>query len=126
MGMMLLAVGVGAALGAWMRWGLSLWLNPLATALPLGTLAANLLGGYAVGVAVTWFAQHPEWQATWRLFVVTGLLGGLTTFSTFSAEVVGQLQQGRVAAAAITSAAHLAGSLLMTWLGVLSVQTARP
>ncbi len=119
---MLLAVGTGAALGAWLRWGLSIWLNPLSTLLPLGTLAANLAGGYAVGVAVTWFAQHPEWHSSWRLFVITGLLGGLTTFSTFSAEVVAQLQQGRVAAAALTSTAHLAGSLVMTWLGVLTVQ----
>lgn len=122
---MLLAVGTGAALGAWLRWGLSLWLNPLSTVLPLGTLAANLVGGYAVGLAVTWFAQHPEWHTSWRLFVITGLLGGLTTFSTFSAEVVGQLQQGRAGAALFTSLAHLAGSLVMTWLGVLTVQALR-
>lgn len=122
---MLLAVGTGAALGAWLRWGLSLWLNPLSGLLPLGTLVANLAGGYAVGVAVTWFAQHPEWHASWRLFVITGLLGGLTTFSTFSAEVIGQLQQGRAGAALLTSLAHLVGSLLMTWLGVLSVQALR-
>jgi CrcB protein len=123
---MLLAVGAGAAFGAWLRWGLALWLNPVSGALPLGTLAANLVGGYAVGVAVSWFAQHPEWNATWRLFAITGLLGGLTTFSTFSAEVIGQLQQGRTAAAALTSLAHLAGSLVMTWLGVLTVQSLRP
>jgi len=82
------AIGVGAAIGAWLRFGLSVWLNPLHSTVPLGTLAANLLGGYAIGLALAWFAVRPDIAPQWRLFVVTGLLGGLTTFSTFSAEVV--------------------------------------
>jgi CrcB protein len=86
------AVGAGAALGALLRWQLSAWLNPLHDGVPPGTLAANLIGGYLVGVAVAWFAQHPELSPAWRLFAITGFLGGLTTFSTFSAEVVALLQ----------------------------------
>jgi fluoride exporter len=123
---MFLAVGAGAAIGAWLRWGLSWWLNPAAgaaaTALPLGTLAANLAGGFAVGLALVWLA--PLGHQAWRLFLVTGLLGALTTFSTFSGEVVAMLQHGRWALALGTSAAHLLGSLLMTGLGVWVAQSA--
>lgn len=111
------AVGTGAAIGALLRWQLSAWLNPLSDSVPAGTLAANLIGGYLVGVAVAWFAQHPDIAPAWRLFAVTGFLGGLTTFSTFSAEVVGLLQQGRVGMAAITSGLHLFGSLVATFAG---------
>ncbi|MBL8330214.1 MAG: fluoride efflux transporter CrcB [Rubrivivax sp.] len=117
----ILAVGLGAALGALLRWQLGVWLNAAQVAVPLGTLAANVLGGYLVGVAVALFAQQPDWPATWRLFVITGFLGGLTTFSTFSAEVVGLLQAGRLAAGAVAIGAHLAGSLLATVAGLLSV-----
>jgi fluoride exporter len=117
-----LAVGVGAALGALLRWGLGLALNASATLMPLGTLAANLIGGYGVGVAVALFAAHPEIPPAWRLFIITGLLGGLTTFSTFSAEVVHQLQAARVWPALAIIAAHLAGSLLMTLAGIASVE----
>ena len=120
-----LAICVGASLGAVLRWWLSLMLNPLFAPLPMGTLAANLIGGYLVGVAVIVFLQHPALPAHWRLFVVTGFLGGLTTFSTFSAEVVGMLQQGRLLWAAGTVAAHLAGSLLMTLAGMASVEWLR-
>lgn len=111
------AVGTGAALGALLRWQLSAWLNPLSDSVPAGTLAANLMGGYLVGVAVAWFAQHPDISPAWRLFAITGFLGGLTTFSTFSAEVVGLLQQGRVGMAAVTSGLHLFGSLAATFAG---------
>jgi CrcB protein len=104
-----------------LRWQLSAWLNPLHDGVPPGTLAANLIGGYLVGVAIAWFAQHPELSPAWRLFAITGFLGGLTTFSTFSAEVVALLQQGRVGMALATSGLHLAGSLLATWAGWATV-----
>lgn len=117
----LLAIGLGAALGAWMRWGLGLWLNGVWPALPLGTLAANLLGGYLVGVAVTVFHLNADLSPELRLFLITGFLGGLTTFSTFSAEVVGQLQRGDVWLATGTAALHLFGSLLLTGLGIFTV-----
>lgn len=115
------AIGGGAALGALLRWVLATRLNHLLPALPLGTLAANLLGGYLVGVAVALLAQRPDWPPELRLFLVTGLLGGLTTFSTFSAEVVGQLQSGRVGWALATAGAHLLGSLGLTALGMATV-----
>jgi CrcB protein len=115
------AICAGASLGALLRWVMAVQLNPLAGAIPLGTLAANLLGGYLVGVAIAVFTAHPALSPALRLFVITGFLGGLTTFSTFSAEVVAQLQQGRAGWALATAAAHLAGSLLMTALGVATV-----
>lgn len=115
------AVGTGAALGALLRWQLSVWLNPLSGSVPAGTLAANLIGGYLVGVAMAWFAQHPEISPAWRLFAITGFLGGLTTFSTFSAEVVGLLQQGRMRMAGLTVALHTAGSLLGTVAGLVTL-----
>lgn len=117
-----LAVGVGAALGAWLRWGLGALLNPFLPPLPLGTLAANLLGGYLVGVAVAVFAQHPGLAPEARLLVITGFLGGLTTFSTFSAEAVHLLTRGEYAWAAGHVSIHLAGSLGMTLLGLLTVK----
>ncbi len=119
------AISLGAALGALLRWLLGAWLDEAWPAMPLGTLAANLIGGYFVGVAVMLFALHPEWPAPWRLFAITGLLGGLTTFSTFSAEVVAMLQQGRVGAAALTISMHLLGSLLLTLAGMASVAALR-
>lgn len=116
------AISVGAALGALLRWQLGVRLNGLVPALPLGTLAANLLGGYLVGLAVAWLAQHPDLPPQVRLFAITGVLGGLTTFSTFSAEVVTQLLEGRLAWALATAAAHLVGSLLLTALGIATVR----
>jgi CrcB protein len=115
-----MAVGVGAALGAWLRWGLALWLNPVLPAMPLGTLAANLGGGYMVGLALAFFIQHPGLPPEWRLLVITGILGGLTTFSTFSAEVFTVLARGQVLLGMGIAAAHLLGSLAMTALGVWS------
>lgn len=119
------AIGLGAALGAWLRFALSAWLNGATALMPLGTLTANLIGGYAVGVAVMVFTAHPELPLAWRLFIITGLLGGLTTFSTFSAEVVHMLQQGRLWPAIATIGAHLVGSLLMTVAGMASVDAWR-
>lgn len=116
------AISLGAALGALLRWQLSLRLNPLLPALPLGTLAANLAGGYCVGIALGWLAQHPELPPQARLFIVTGLLGGLTTFSTFSAEVVVHLESGRLGWALAIAVTHLVGSLLLTALGLATVR----
>jgi len=118
----LIAIAVGATLGAWARWGLSLWLNPAHHAVPLGTLAANLIGGYLIGLAVAGFAQAPQLAPEWRLFVITGLLGGLTTFSTFSAETVDLLQKQAYGWAFGTIALHLLGSLAMTGLGLWTVK----
>jgi CrcB protein len=122
----LAAICAGASLGAVLRWLLSVKLNPMFPALPLGTLAANLAGGYLVGVAVALAAQQPGLSPAMRLFVITGFLGGLTTFSTFSAEVVTQLQQGHAAWALATAAAHLAGSFALTALGIATVGWLRP
>ena len=115
------AVFLGAGVGACLRFVLGESLNRWWPNLPLGTLAANLIGGYLVGVAVAYLAQHPGLAPEWRLLVVTGFLGGLTTFSTFSAEVVMLLQQGRLGWAAATVSGHVLGSLLMTLLGIVSV-----
>lgn len=111
------AVGVGAAFGAWLRWGLSAWLNAKSPTFPFGTLAANLVGGYCVGVAVAFFLARGDLAPEWRLFTVTGLLGGLTTFSTFSAEVTELMMRGDVGGAFLLAAAHLAGSLVLTFAG---------
>jgi len=113
-----IAIGFGAALGAWLRWGLALWLNPLFPTLPYGTLAANLLGGYLVGIAIAYFAQHPDLPPEWRLLAITGFLGGLTTFSTFSVEVFTLISRNQLGWALTTASAHLVGSLAMTALGV--------
>ncbi len=117
------AVGVGAALGAWLRWWLGLALNAVTPNLPLGTLAANLIGGYLVGVAVEIFSQQGAIPAEMRLFVITGFLGGLTTFSTFSAEAVGLLMQSRYAWATLLISSHLVGSIVMTVLGIFTVRS---
>lgn len=114
----LIAICLGASLGAVLRWLLGVGMNHLLPALPLGTLVANLVGGYLVGLALALFAQSPQMPAEWRLFVITGFLGGLTTFSTFSAEVVTALHQGRLGWAAATVSAHVLGSLGLTLLGL--------
>ena len=113
-----LAIGSGAALGAWLRWGLALWLNPNHSTLPLGTLAANLVGGYGVGLALAWIAQQPGLTVEMRLFVITGLLGGLTTFSTFSAETAQLLMRQQYTWAIGIVAIHVIGSVSMTILGL--------
>jgi CrcB protein len=117
-----IAVGLGAAFGAWLRWGFGNWLNPSFPTLPIGTLAANLLGGYLVGVAVTYFSDHAGLPPEAQLFVITGFLGGLTTFSTFSAEAVTLLSRAQYGWAMAHISAHLAGSMLMTVLGMLTVK----
>ena len=118
------AICIGACVGALLRWQLGLWLNPVGvtagTVLPLGTLAANLVGGYLVGVCVAVFQALPQLDPAWRLALVTGFLGALTTFSSFSAEVVAMLGQQRYALALGTSALHLCGSLLLTLAGMRS------
>lgn len=120
-----LAICLGACLGALARWQLGLWLNPTSvtvagTVLPMGTLSANLIGGYLVGVCVAVFQALPQLDPVWRLALVTGFLGALTTFSSFSAEVVSMLMQQRYALALGTAAVHLLGSLLLTIAGMKS------
>ena len=113
----ILAICIGACVGALARYSLAVWLNP-GTAMPLGTLVANLIGGYLVGVCVAVFQQMPQLDPVWRLLLVTGFLGALTTFSSFSAEVVAMLMQGRYPLALGTAAVHLFGSLLLTIAGI--------
>jgi CrcB protein len=113
-------VAVGAVLGAWLRWGLATWLNPANPNLPYGTLIANVGGGYAIGVAVAYFAGAVSLAPEWRLACITGFLGALTTFSTFSAESVELLMAGRYGAAIVHSGSHLFGSILATFLGFAS------
>jgi CrcB protein len=116
------AVGFGAALGAWLRWGFSTWLNQRVPHFPLGTLASNLLGGYLIGVAVAVFLVRDDLPPEWRLFIVTGFLGGLTTFSTFSAEVTELLAAGDYVNGLMVAATHLAGSLILTAAGIATVR----
>ena len=113
-----IAVAVGGALGCLFRWYLGILLNRYFPALPPGTLAANLIGCYVIGVALAFFAASPAFASEWRLFIITGFCGGLTTFSTFSAEVVVLLQSGRSIAAFGALGAHVIGSLLMTFAGI--------
>ena len=115
-----LAICIGASLGALARWGLGLWLTP-GGVLPWGTLAANLIGGYLIGVAIAAFQAMPQLDPVWRLLLITGFLGGLTTFSSFSAEVVEFLMAGRYGLALLTAGLHVLGSLGMTVLGLKSL-----
>jgi fluoride exporter len=112
-----LAICIGASLGALARWQLGLWLSH-GGLMAWGTLAANLIGGFLVGVAIGVLNARPELDPMWRLLLITGFLGGLTTFSSFSAEVVTELLEGRAGLALLTALAHLIGSLLLTWLGL--------
>lgn len=115
----LLAVGGGAAVGAWLRWGLGLALNPLFPTLPLGTLAANLVGGLLMGFAMESMTRHSMMSPELRLLVTTGFLGGLTTFSTFSAEITTLLARSEWYWAVVGVIAHVAGSIVMTVIGIL-------
>jgi CrcB protein len=120
-----LAICIGACIGALSRWQLGLWLNPQSAEeglLPWGTLVANLSGGYLIGLSVGIFQNIPSLDPEWRLFCITGFLGALTTFSTFSVEVVGMLQQGKLLLALGTAGSHLMGSLLLTYLGLWTVK----
>jgi len=112
-----IAICIGASIGALGRFWLGLWLNPVA-AMPMGTLAANLIGGYLIGIFIAVFQQMPQIDPVWRLAIITGFLGGLTTFSSFSAEVVLMLQSERYALALATAGVHVLGSLLLTIAGI--------
>jgi CrcB protein len=116
------AVGGGAAVGAWLRWGLSALLNPVFPTLPLGTLAANLAGGFLMGIAMEVITRHTALPPEVRLLLTTGFLGGLTTFSTFSAEITTLLLRREAAWALGAVAAHVAGSLLLTVAGILAAR----
>lgn len=118
----LVAIAIGAILGAWARWGLSVMLNPMFPTLPVGTLVSNLVGGYVIGVLVQYLGQNPALPPEIRLFAITGFLGSLTTFSTFSAESVGLLTRGDYGWALAHIGTHLGGSLLMTILGIQTVK----
>jgi CrcB protein len=117
----IVAISLGASLGALFRWWLGARLNSYLPAIPPGTLAANLIGGYIIGVAIAFFAAFPALAPEWRLLIITGFCGGLTTFSTFSAEVVTLLQEGRGLPACGAIAAHLVGSVAMTLAGMGTV-----
>ena len=118
-----LAVGIGGALGCWLRWVLGIALNPLFPNMLMGTLAANLTGGYLIGVAIEYFTHHDSLPPELRLSVIVGFLGGLTTFSSFSAEAVELLADKQLGWAFVMVASHLLGSLAMTWLGILSMRS---
>lgn len=118
--LVVLAVGSGAALGALGRWFLAYVLNPRTDLLPLGTLVANLLGGYLIGLALAWTSAHPEIPPAVRLFLITGFLGGLTTFSTFSGENVSMLLAGEAGRALAHATFHVAGSFAATALGLFT------
>jgi len=118
----LAAVGVGAVLGAWARWGLGILLNPVFPTVPLGTLAANLVGGYLMGLALGFMSHFEALSPELRLLVTTGFLGSLTTFSTFSAEAATLLSRAQLGWAAAHVAAHAAGSIALTFAGIATVR----
>ena len=117
---MIIAISVGASAGSLLRWFLGVKLNSFLPQIPPGTLAANLIGAYVVGLAIAFFADAPNLAPEWRLLIITGFCGGLTTFSTFSAEIVALLQQGDIARMALAVSLHVMGSLFMTILGIAS------
>ena len=121
----LFSIGMGAALGAWLRYALDSALNASHPNLPLGTLSSNLIGAYLIGIALAYFAHHPGISQEMRLFVITGFLGGLTTFSTFSAESVSLLMRAQYGWALATMSAHLFGSLALTIAGFWTVKLLR-
>ena len=118
----ILAIFCGAGLGALLRAGFNLATVGVASMLPLGTFISNMVGGYLIGIAVAFFGNNPNLSPEWKLFVITGFLGGLTTFSSFSAEVVGFMQRGEVTWALGTALLHLLGSLCLTFLGISTYQ----
>ena len=120
MGWAIAAICIGSCVGGLSRWTLGLWLSGSGALIPWGTLAANLIGGYLIGVAVAFFQAMPQLDPAWRLAVITGFLGGLTTFSSFSAEVIGLLLQQRYALALGMASVHVGGSLALTALGIWS------
>jgi CrcB protein len=120
-----ISISIGAALGALLRWVLAGRFNPAHPSIPLGTLAANLIGGYVIGLAVAYFTERPDLPPEVRLFVITGFLGGLTTFSTFSAEVVALLHEARLLTAFTTVLVHTIGSFTLTALGMWTVRLLR-
>jgi CrcB protein len=117
----IVAIVSGAGFGALLRWFLGLKFNSLYPAIPMGTLSANILGGYLIGIAIAFFSTNTALSPEWRLFIITGFLGGLTTFSTFSAEIVTAIQEGRLTHAAMGVILHVGGSLIMTFLGIASM-----
>lgn len=119
------AIGAGAAIGAWARWGLSIWLNPGPDRFPVGTWAANLGGSFLIGLALAYSLAAPDWSTPVRLFVITGLLGALTTYSTFSAETVTFFAEGRIGLGLIYAIVTLLGCLLMTALGWFTLSSLR-
>jgi fluoride exporter len=121
----ILAIGIGATLGALLRYALSLSMNAFVPHIPMGTLASNLIAAYIVGAGIAFFAAMPNLSPAWRLFVITGLAGGLSTFSTFSAELLTLLREGRLGWSAGLLALHLGGSLLMTMLGMATISLTR-
>jgi fluoride exporter len=124
-GSVIFAIGMGAAIGAWLRYALGMALNPTHPHMPLGTLSSNLMGAYLIGVAVAYFSNHPGITHEMRLFIVTGFLGGLTTFSTFSSESVTLLMRAQYGWAIATICAHVFGSLTMTIAGIWTVKLIR-
>ncbi|VVN82578.1 fluoride efflux transporter CrcB [Pseudomonas fluorescens] len=118
----LLVIAIGASLGAWLRWLLGMKLNALFPTIPPGTVVANMIGGYIIGLAIAFLAASPTLSPEWRLLIITGFCGGLTTFSTFSAETVALIQEGRLLWAFGSISLHVVGSLAMTAAGLLSYQ----
>ncbi|MBC2688208.1 MULTISPECIES: fluoride efflux transporter CrcB [Pseudomonas] len=118
----LMVIAVGASLGAWLRWILGMKLNALFPTIPPGTVVANMVGGYIIGLAIAFLAASPTLSPEWRLLIITGFCGGLTTFSTFSAETVALIQEGRLLWALGSISLHVVGSLAMTAAGLLSYQ----
>nr|WP_226926264.1 fluoride efflux transporter CrcB [Pseudomonas veronii] len=118
----LIVIAVGASLGAWLRWLLGMKLNALFPTIPPGTVVANMVGGYIIGLAIAFLAASPTLSPEWRLLIITGFCGGLTTFSTFSAETVALIQEGRLLWALGSISLHVLGSLAMTAAGLLSYQ----
>ena len=118
----LIVIAIGASLGAWLRWLLGMKLNALFPTIPPGTVVANMVGGYIIGLAIAFLAASPTLSPEWRLLIITGFCGGLTTFSTFSAETVALIQEGRLVWALGSISLHVLGSLAMTAAGLLSYQ----